>query len=291
MSKITDLYEKEQFQEVIKLENEAKETNEMVSVLFSYMSLNEYKEALDYLLKNKKVLYEKVPDLVIQTHISLLCGLYRFDDAYMVAREYQDMPYVSQVVEEVLKGLNKQIRQVELEFYRDSSIVSDEQVKKMIKSNDSEDVVGAISYIRDRGIDKFISEIQSILSEFPKQSVRSLYLVMLLENNYDKEVEFNRFGQRIKIIPNQVTNPIKDNYEKKMEVIASFCDKDITVRETAEKIFVQYSLASLPKPIELDDKVTLEAIACIAKQYLYKKSTFDPIVSKKMMEIIKAISE
>ncbi len=291
MSKITDLYEKEQFQEVIKLENDAKETQEMVSVIFSFMSLNDYKSALEYLLKHKQELYEKAPDLVIQTHISLLCGLYRFDDAYLVAREYQDMPYVSQVVEEVLKNLNKQIREVEIAFYRDSSIVSDEQVRKMIKSEDPEDVVGAISYIRDRGVDKFFNEIQSILLDFPKQSVRSLYLVMLLENNYDKEVEFNRFGERIKVIPNTIPNPIKDNYEKKMELINSFCDKDITVKENAEKIFVQYSLAMLPLSIDVNERITFEAIASIAKQYLYKKPVLNKLVFAKMQEIIKAISE
>ena len=291
MSKITDLYEKEQFQEVIKLENDAKETQEMVSVIFSYMSLDDYKSALNYLLKHKQELYEKVPDLVIQTHISLLCGLYQFDDAYIVAREYQDMPYVSQVVEEVLRNLNKQIREVEIAFYRDSSIVSDDQVRKMIKSEDPEDVVGAISYIRDRGVDKFMNEIQSILLEFPKQSVRSLYLVMLLENGYDKEVEFNRFGEKIKVVPNTVPNPIKDNYDKKMEMIASFCDKDITVKETAEKIFVQYSLAMLPVGIDINERITFQAIASIAKQYLYKKPVLDKLVFAKMQEIIKAISE
>ena len=201
------------------------------------------------------------------------------------------MPYVSQVVEEVLKNLNKQIREVEIAFYRDSSIVSDEQVRKMIKSEDPEDVVGAISYIRDRGVNKFMNEIQSILVDFPKQSVRSLYLVMLLENGYEKEVEFNRFGEKIEVVPNTIPNPIKNHYEEKMESIASFCDKDITVKETAEKIFVQYSLAMLPVPIDINERITFQAIASIAKQYLYKKPVLDKLVFMKMQEIIKAISE
>ena len=290
MSEIIDLYNSSKYAEAIEKRAEAKEPKELVSVLFSYMSLEKYNEALDYLLTNKKEIYNAVPDLCIHVHISLLCGLLRFDDAYRVSKEYQNMPYVSQIVEEVLQGIDKQIREAEISYYKDTSIVSDDKIKQLILSKDPEDVSGALSYIRDRGINNFMNEINKVLINYPKQSIRSLYLTLLSEQGYDKEVEFNRFDKIIKVVPNQIINPLKDHFKEKLSVIESLSEKDITIKENAEKIFIQYSLVMLPESISVDDQLTFQAIVNIAEQYLYQDMPKDDKVLKKMDEIIKAIS-
>ncbi len=266
MDNLKTLMDRKDYDLVVKLTASSLDITSLFYRIAALFALNRAKEALEVINNHKSILDKNLPAL-IKIHIEILCFLDMFDEAYAELKKYEDYPYYSQNCEEIIQKMPTYIRTEERKSLKVSNL-SDEQLKKLLKSSSMEDVICAIDVIRNRDYTLFLNDIKNILINFPLQSVRSFALLFLVQKEYHKEVNFNHNGQIISVIPTSLeppfVGPIFNNFTRQVQL--EF--KDPVLAENAIEIASSYVIYYYPDKQDLLDPAFILALEEISAQYL-----------------------
>ena len=105
MDSLKSLIDQKNYDLVIKLTETSTSSNDLFYRISAFICLGKYEEALYVIQDNQKTLEINLASL-INAHINLLCALNRFDQAYTTLDYYANLPYQSQVVEELLQKIS-----------------------------------------------------------------------------------------------------------------------------------------------------------------------------------------
>lgn len=266
MDSLKSLMDKREYELVLKLTESSKDSNSLIYRISAFISLGRPQAGLDCLLANRKTLESNLP-LLIHVHFELLFILNRFDDAYEEVNYYSNLPYVSQEVEEILRGLPKLVRGEEKRAIG-SKHMSDEDIANQLMSKDQTDVIAALDLIRDRDINRFVPNIEKLLVSYPKQSIRSFALLLLVQKQINKDVKFNHMDEEIIVNPTKLIPPF---IGEKFNSFAKKLDnefKDPVLSQNAVQLLSSYIIYIYPDTIPFKDEVTVEALFQISSSYM-----------------------
>lgn len=266
MDNLRSLFDKKEYDLVIKLTRSSSNVDDLFYCLSAYLSLNKIDEALALINEKKVILQTRLP-MLMRTHIELLCLAQRFDDAYKLVKEYEYMPYFSQEAEEVLKSLPDIVREYERNFYKAHEFNSDELMKALL-SQDPNIVIGALDSLRDKEIGPYLIYINKILTSFPKQSIRSFALLLLVQKKLNALVKFNHMGKEIEVNPSELKAPFVDEEFSDLSNILVEVYKDSSLSSTALQILSTYLIYIYPEEVDYNDPLLVEALRIVTSRYL-----------------------
>lgn len=266
MDNLKTLMDRHEYDLVIKLTEGSTNMDYLFYRISALLAMTRGEEAIECIKNNRHILEGDLP-LLMKVHIEILCLLERFDEAYEELDYYKNLPYVSQQVEELIHDLPKLIREEEKKA-NGSKTLSDDELKERLKSTDEKYVLPAIDMVRARDINVFLKEIQSIMVNFPRQSIRSFALLLLVQKRVDKEMEFDHIGQLIKVNPSKLNPPFIgaefNAFVKKLQNNL----KDPAVSDDAIQILSSYLIHIYPDNVNEDDDIVIEALRSISNEYL-----------------------
>lgn len=280
MDSLKSLMDKQEYELVVKLTEDTKDINHLFYRISALLALGRGQQALNTIKTNRQILQGDLL-LLMKIHIEILCLLNNFDEAYEEVRYYESLPYVSQEVEELLKELPKLIRQEEKNALTNKQITN-EALKERLKSNDEMVVLPALDMVRNRDINLFISEIERIMISFPKQSIRSFALLLLVNKKIDKEMNFNHIGKAIKINPAQLEPPfVGDNFNNFIKALQNEV-RNPSISEDAIQILSSFIIYIYPEKLNIDYALLIEALRNISEEYLQIEDSLP--LSRRCME-------
>lgn len=266
MDSFKTLMDRKDYDLVIKLTEGSQDINHLFYRVTAFLAVGKGEEALSVIKNNRKILENDLP-VLMKIHIEILCVLGKFDEAYDEVKYYENLPYVNQETEELLRDLPKFIRNEEKNAIA-SRDISNEKLKERLKSQDQNVVLPALDLIRDRDINMFLNEIQGVLLKFPKQSIRSFALLLLVQKKVDKEVSFNHLGNIIKVNPSEIDPPFVGSEFNEFIKAMNNEIKDPAVSQDAVQILSSYIIYMYPEQLNLNYSLLIEALRTISEEYL-----------------------
>ena len=266
MDSLKALMDRKEYELVIKLTADSKDMNYLFYRISAFLALGRGEEALAVIKANRKLL-ENDLSLLMKIHIEILCLLNNFDEAYQEVEYYKNLPYVSQQCEELLAELPILVRAEEKKALSSKELTND-ALKERLKSQEQNVVLPALDMIRGRDVNIFINEIKNILINFPKQSIRSFALLLLVQKHLNVELKFKHIGTIITINPSKLEPPfIGNEFNDFVRALQSEL-KDPVVVEDSVQILSSYIIYMYPEKLEIKYPVLLEALASISHEYL-----------------------
>ena len=177
------------------------------------------------------------------------------------------MPYFSQEAEETLKELPNIVRDYERNSLRNAHYTEEEFIKGLT-SNEPNEVIAALDALRDVEIKPYLIYVSKILLSFPKQSVRSFALLLLVHKEFSKAVKFNHMGKVIEVVPSELKPPFVNSEFSDLNerLLSKFKDSSLTMN--AIQILSTYLIYIYPEEIDFNDPMLLEALHIITAKYL-----------------------
>ena len=266
MDSIKSLLDQKKYDLVLTLTEGSKTPNDLFYRISAFIYLGKYEDALYVIQDNQSILESNLVSLV-SAHINLLCILGRFEQAYSVLDYYNNLPYQSQAVEEILKKMPQVIA---LEEKKNTQVryYDDEQVEEMLLSQNSEDVLLGLDIVRKRDVLSFLPFLEKVMISFPKQSIRNYTLMLLVQKEVDRNIKILHQGEFIEVNPKLLNAPFTSIQFN--EVIRNFDRefKDPTLAQTATQLFSEYSLYLYPRDYKYTPNELTGIFYIIAKEYV-----------------------
>ena len=268
MDSLKTLMDQKNYELVIKLTENSNDAIALFYRLSALLAVGQSEEALN-LIKNKRLILQKRLGLLIKFHIEILCLLKRFDEAYEELRYYEELPYESQEVEELIKQMPAFIRKEEKATYRPP--IDEEELKAKLLCKNDEDVLAALDQIKSLPVNKFLINLFQLTKNHPRQIIRSFALLVLVNQKYDKEVPFLHYGEILKVVPANLDDPfIVPGYSSLEEFSFALQSMyhDPSIANNALNIISSYLLFSYPDKLDLTADESLVVFGYLAKKLL-----------------------
>ena len=139
MDNLATLFKKKQYQLIIDVTDGSLDIEAISYRLNALIALNRYQDALTLIIARNDLLYQKDPLKCMELHFELLLHEKKFDEALMTLKKYEEMPYVSQRVEEFLRAIPKKIANYQKMDETHTPFVSEEEANEIfIKEKDKD---------------------------------------------------------------------------------------------------------------------------------------------------------
>ena len=269
MDSLKTLMDRKQYDLVIKLTENSDDSLSLFYRISALLAVGQSKEALNVINNHRTILQSKLA-LLVKIHIEILCLLEMFDEAYVQLSYYEELPYESQEVEEMLKTMKEYIRKEERNNYKKHSLSEDEIFAKLMSKNPDE-VLAALDSLKNQKLDNYLLALLRIMRSFPKQVVRTFALLLLVNEKYDKEIEFLYHNQLIKVVPSSLEEPFLVKGFKSLEELSYAFQSmyhDPSIALNAMQIISSYLLYNYPRHIDMSAEEVLVVFGYLAKQLL-----------------------
>lgn len=210
-------------------------------------------EGLTLLQANRDILFAFDPEKTLRANFELRFLLNQYDEAYEDYDYFSSLPYVSQQVEEILRGLPKLIRANELASKGKDAF--DEEIAHAVLS-DGEDpyaVLGVLQQLKNRDITPFLEEIKSVLTSGIHDDAKTFALMLLVDKKVDEEVLLLKGERAFRVNPNKLGNPFASASYVKMRGVFSTL-KDSSLSNVCAQLLDQVVLSSYPEKAFQDER-------------------------------------
>lgn len=278
MDSLKSLYDKKQYDLILKLTANSETESDLFYRIAAFTGLGQFENAL-FVIQDHQAILEKDLATLIPIHIDLLCTMERFDQAYSILDYYSNLPYQSQVVEEILRSIKNIIASEEkkTKLYT----ISDDELVKYLLSDKKEDVLYAIDLLKKRDILSFLPEIVKVLTTNPSQILRSLTLILLVDKELDRDLPFLAFDGPLTVNPKKIVRPFTGEIFNTIVKRISKEFNDLTLSQNGIQILSNLALYIYPHPFSGDIDEILLAVEVTSKKYLGMNVDPLPIEAKK----------
>lgn len=280
MDSYESLMEKGQYNLIIKATENAKDVDSLIYRIMAFASLEKFEEALNVIDEHHEKLEEKALKVLIMIHVDILLLMGDTVGAFSLAKYYGDLPYQSQEIEEMIKDIPNRIAEFHKKL-RESKVrgTDNKEIKRLLKSQNTEDVITGIDLLKDFDCTPFIKELEDIMVDHPSQSVRSLALLTLVEQQYDCVISFTSHRGLLELNPSQCIPPFgKENFQN---IVFEFeKEKDVTLKNMFENTLACIVINNYPDDVDKDDTLTITAIKLICMKSLQQDYDFEEVVEE-----------
>lgn len=271
MDNLESLFEKKQYDLVIKLTESSSDPKERFMRLSCFVILGKDKEALDEIETYQKVLETNYPAKLMKLHFELLLKNRLFDEANIALKHYQDLPYISQEVEEFLRSVPERIdaeKNQKNKFY-----TIDEVCEVLETENDSAIISEVLFSLKNYNLNQIIDSLKVFMKRSDvNPNFRTFAFIVLVDNKYDEDVELLTKNGVKKLNAKKVMPPFSSKaFNEITKSIYLNSERNITVQETALHLVNCYSLDVYPDDMDLDTPENMsKAFIMIAKDYIHE---------------------
>ena len=292
MDSLQSLLEKGEYETIIKLTKNAKDSNSLFYRIVTFLMMAKGEEALEVIKNNRKILEQDLEHL-IKVHIDTLCILEKFDEAFQEYEYYRNLPYESQKIEELIADIPTKIKEEMKNFYKGDKY-SDEDLIAALQKDEMDNVIAALDMVKNREIKPFIPYLERLMLNYPKQSIRSFALLTLVEKKVNESVKFKHIDEFIDVNPSELTPPFIDEKFSNIvkEIETTF--KDPVLSENAIQIYSSYIIYHYPFFDDYDEKSLISALKYVGMKYLqmdYSTLKITKKVEKIIVELIATLED
>ena len=272
MDSLKSLLDDKKYELVIKITKGSKNINDLFYRIAAFVCLGQYQEALFVIQDNQEILNDNLSAL-IPTHIQLLCTLDKFEQAEAALQYYSNLPYQSQEVEEILRRMPDVIENEKKQ--KNAKYFTDEEVIEKLESNKNEDIIFALDLLKKRDVLSFLPYIKRILSSYHNQTIRSLALLLLVEKEVDRELNYLSEGSIISVNPKHIEVPFKNANFNKIVKKLSYELKNPTLANYATQVLASYVIFIFPHQIEDNEVDELYVAICLSAKRMLEGDKVD----------------
>ena len=241
----------------------------------AYLAKGDAKQAFNILNAHRDELYKVNPLKTMKSIFELRFILKEFEEAYDDLEHFENLPYVSQEVEEYLHALPKLIRTEERNSSLSDKYSEEEIIEKLSEKSDDYEIISTLNIIGPWRAKDYVRSLVNLVTGQKSSLVRTYALMYLIAAKYDKEITLIKNGKTFNIVPARIDPPFtgkefEDFREKLDESI-----NDPSVSNVAKKLLNDYIFELFPEtlPLEKEGPVYLLAFSSLAHEYL--SSEFD----------------
>ena len=267
MDSLKTLLDKQKYDLVIKLTESSSKPSDLFFRIAAFTCLGKYEEALFVIQDNAEILQKENLNSLISIHIELLCALERYDQAYASLDYYSNLPYENQLTEETLRKMPDLIasESKKKSAYKNKS---EEEIIELLSSKNPDDLLFALDLIKKLDVLTYLKEISDVLVKAEKQTVRSFALMLLVQKEVDRELDFLSYKGLIKVNPKYIDPPFTGEVFNRLVREMDLSFKDTVLASNGVQLLSNLIIYIYPHALEGDEKEILGAI------YLYSKALY-----------------
>ncbi len=265
MDSLKTLFEKEQFELVVKLTENSKDGESNFFLVKSLIKLDKLIKAEEILSTYKEVIYDYNPFDTICIDLYLIEQLNKTERLLFIYEYYANKPYVSQQVEEQLRGIKLVINNM-LKQKQDNN-TSVNPIETIRNSSIGSEIIDALYRLSSEEVRLYTEDILNLIHRNHDSSFLPVYIYFLATIKYDKDIKICRYGA------DYVINPATSDYVLTESDLSGANDKirkmckDPSIADFAINILNMTIGGHFPNKIPIDDDSYL--IACILKACEY----------------------
>ncbi len=270
MDNLDSLFNKKEYQLVLDLTKDSKDPKELLMRVSCLVILGKSDEALDEIEKNQSLIESKYQLRLMKLHFELLLSKKLFDEARIALKHYENLPYVSQEVEEFMREMKDRIEE---ESHPKSSqkFELDEIYDILEKDSDQAKISQVLFSLKNYNLNIYIESLKIfMLREDVNPNFRTYALILLLDEKFNQEIKFRSTEGIITVNPSKLEPPFMSfKFNEVCKKIVSKANNNVSLTETALHLFNCYIIDTYPSDIYYDgcDKLASAFIA-IANEYL-----------------------
>ncbi len=297
MDNLDSLFNKKEYELILELTKDSHEPKDLLMRISCLVIQGKVDEALDEIEKNQSIIETKYLLRLMKMHFELLLSKKLFDEARIELKHYENLPYVSQEVEEFLREIKDRI---EDESHPKSikKFELDEICDILEKESDQAKIAQVLFSLKNYNLNIYIDSLKIFMKRDDiNPNFRTYSLILLIDEKYNQEVEFLSRNGLIKVNPTKIEPPfMSKEFNETCRLITEKANHDISMTETALHLFNCCIIDTYPENIYLIGVEKLSsAFIKIAESYLNKPhSSFDEETTKiadKIKEIIESTPE
>lgn len=285
MDSLKGLIDSRDYELVIKLTENSKNGSDLFYRIAAFTCLGKYEEALKVISDNQKILEDTNLASLVTIHIQLLCVLERYEEAERMNEYYQDLPYQSQVTEETLRKIPELIAQEKKKS--ESKFYSEDEVVNMLTSSDPEEVIFGLDLVKKRDVLSYLSYLSKILVNYPNQTVRSLTLMLLVEKEVDRSLNYLSYKGPVTVNPKKAERPFSGEHFNRILKIMDQEFKDTTLSQNGAQILSSFVIYIFPFPLNKDEETIAWAIYYEANKLISNEIKIDDIAKSHNLDLDK----
>lgn len=274
MDNLDTLFEKKQFDLVVKLTELSDDPKERFLRISSLVSLGKTDQALDEIEKFQPILENKYPLQLMKLHFELLLSKKLYEEARIALKHYENLPYISQAVEEFMRDMKVRIE--DEAHPRGNKTYSLDEICDVLESETNQGIVSQVVFsLKDYNINNYIDSLKVFLKrDNVHPNFRTYALILLVDNKFDDEIEFLSLKGLIKVNPSKLFPPfMSKQFNEVCRLVTQKCNQNVTLTETALHLFNCFIIDTYPIDIYVDSADDLSsAVVYIASQYLHSEA-------------------
>ena len=274
------------------LTKDSKDPKELLMRLSCHVIKGNIDKALDEIEENQCLIEQKYQLRLMKLHFELLLSKKLYDDARLALKHYENLPYVSQEVEEFMREMKDRI---EDESHPKSShkFELDEIYDILEKETEESKISQVLFSLKNYNINIYIDSLKIFLKrEDVNPNFRTYALILLIDEKVNLEIEFLSRKGIIRVNPSKLVPPFSgEGFGKVCELISLRSQNDISLTKTALHLLNCYVIDTYPEDIfNIDLEKIASAFIRIAESYLgHEVSSKDEEIAKLSEEIRKII--
>ena len=288
MDNLESLFNKKEYALILDLTKDSKDPKELLMRISCLVIQGKIDEALDEIEKNQSLIENEYQLRLMKTHFELLLSKKLFDEARLALKHYENLPYVSQEVEEFMRDMKTRIED-ESHPKSHQSFDLDEIYDVLEKETDSAKISQVLFSLKNYNLNIYIDSLKIFLKrEDVNPNFRTYALIVLVDAKFDEEVGFLSRNGLILVNPARITPPfMTPAFNETCKLITEKCNHDVSMIETALHLFNCYVIDTYPEDIYKDvPELLSSAFIRIAESYLNKlHSSFDEEVIELLLPI------
>ncbi len=274
MDNLQSLFEKEQYDLIIKLTKDSTEYTERFLHLMSLVMLTRYDDALIDIETHREILEKGNLYKLIKMHFELLFELGLFDKARSELKHYESLPYDSQKVEELLHSLPKKIN--EEENPPSKTITLEEANNILLTSEDNAEISEVLFSLRNLNFKGYVSALKKVIvNEKIHPTLRTFGLIIFKDNDYDGEIEFLTSLHEVrKLNPKTLIAPFTSKtFFETRKCLEELGKKNVSLLQTSVQLLNNLVMDVYPDDIDFAIPTKLaRAIYLLAKEAMNEKN-------------------
>lgn len=287
MDNLDSLFEKKEYDLILQLTKDSRDPKELLMRISCLVIQGKVDQALDEIEKNQSIIETKYLLKLMKMHFELLLSRKLFDEARIELRHYENLPYVSQEVEEFLREIKDRIEE-EAHPKSHQKFELDEIYDILEKETEMSKISQVLFSLKNYNLNIYIDSLKIFLKRSDVHpNFRTYALMLLIDEKFDGVVDFLSRNGQVKINPSKITPPfMSKEFNETCRLITEKCNHDISMIETALHLFNCYIIDTYPEDIYAPGLEKLSsAFIRIAESYLNK------LLSSSDEEIIKLVDK
>lgn len=270
MDNLDSLFNKKEYDLVLRLTEMSQDPKELLMRVSCFVCLGKVNEALDEIEKNQSIIEQKYQLRLMKLHFELLLSKDLFDEARIALKHYENLPYVSQEVEEFMRDMGPRIED-ESHPKNKKIFELDEIYDVLEKETDNAKISQVLFNLKNYNINIHIDSLKIFIArEDVNPNLKTYALILLIDQKYDEEIEFITQGKKMVVNPAKLTPPfVGENFASVCKLIAEKTSKNVSLAETALHLFNCFIIDTYPLDIyHRGNEELAKALVVIARQYL-----------------------